>query len=65
MKNPKFRMTSLLIIAILVILWFFSNFDTNLFKNDIKYTFNEAVDRQKGKVSLILRKRWRICKCTR
>ena len=32
MKNPKFRMTSLLIIAILVILWFFSNFDTNLFK---------------------------------
>ena len=33
MKNPKFRMTSLLIIAILVILWFFSLiFDTNLFK---------------------------------
>ena len=58
MKNPKFRMTSLLIIAILVIfVVLFLIFDTNLFKNDIKYTFNEAVDRQKGKVSLILRKK--------
>lgn len=49
MKHPKFRMTSLLIIAILVIfVVLFLIFDTNLFKNDIKYTFNEAVERQKG-----------------
>ena len=53
MKNTRFRITTILIIAILVIFGIlFLIFDTNLFKNDIKYTFNEAVERQIGEGTL-------------
>ena len=33
------------------------HFDTNLFKNDIKYTFNEAVERQIGEGTLNTKER--------
>lgn len=48
-KKPHFRTTTVLIIAILVLFSIlFIIFDTNLFKNDIQYTFNESLNRQKG-----------------
>lgn len=58
MKNTRFRITTILIIAILVIFGIlFLIFDTNLFKNDIKYTFNEAVERQIGEGTLNTKER--------
>ena len=47
LKNTRLRMTTLFIISILVILAIlFLIFDTNLFKNDVKHTFKEAVSLQ-------------------
>ncbi|MDU1577546.1 MAG: autolysin, partial [Staphylococcus epidermidis] len=44
LKNTRLRMTTLFIISILAILAIlFLIFDTNLFKNDVKHTFKEAV----------------------
>ena len=65
MKNTRFRITTILIIAILVIFEFIPHFDTNLFKNDIKYTFNEAVERQIGEGTLNTKERWKVCQCER
>ena len=47
LKNTRLRMTTLFIISILAILAIlFLIFDTNLFKNDVKHTFKEAVSLQ-------------------
>ena len=57
LKNTRLRMTTLFIISILVILAIlFLIFDTNLFKNDVKHTFKEAVSLQTSEEISILKK---------
>jgi len=48
-KNTRLRTTTMLIIVILLIFSIlFIIFDTNILKNDVNFSFSEAVERQKG-----------------
>ncbi len=57
-KNFKLRISTLLLIVILVvfIVYFIVN-ETKLFKNDVNYSFDEAVSMQQGKGIVQTKKR--------